>query len=185
MLIVYYTCIFLIYSCFLSHVGAFWGAFLAPIIAIILFNVVLFVCICVVVVRAIKRKIAESELTLHKAIFRAAFNICGLMFLFGLTWLFAILTFSVSGVRETFQLLFTISNSLQGAFIFLFTCVFSSDVREWWRSIFKSRKGTKLSHYSLTQPKTFSTGIRLPNSGMSYTNPVLKVIGDSPLQGSL
>ena len=142
-----------------------------------LFNVVLFVCIIVVVIRFIKRKKATSDSMDHKTILRITFNIFGLMFLFGLTWLFAILTFSVSGLRETFQLLFTIFNSLQGAFIFLFTCVLSPEARKGWRSVFRSRKSahTKLSHYSSSKPRTSSTGTWSLGSGKSGSNPFLKV----------
>ena len=63
-------------------------------------------------------------------------SIGGVMFLFGLTWLFAILTFSAApGFRETFQALFTVSNSFQGFFIFLFFCVFSKEAREHWKEV--------------------------------------------------
>ena len=161
-------------SCFLSHVGVFWGAFLAPIVAIMLFNVILFVCIIVVVIRFIKRKKAESESMDHKAIIRTMSNIFGLMFLFGLTWLFAVLTFSVSGLRETFQLLFTVFNSLQGAFIFLFTCVLSSQARKGWKSMLSHGKSAhvKFSHY---KPRASSTGGQSLGSGISYSNPLQKV----------
>ena len=55
-----------------------------------------------------------------KTMIRTMISIGGVLFLFGLTWLFFILTFSVHGLRETFQILFTVFNSLQGAFIFSF-----------------------------------------------------------------
>ena len=143
-------------------------------VAIVLFNVILFVCIVVVIIRFIKRKKSESNSMDHKAIIRITLNIFGLMFLFGLTWLFAIFTFSVSGLRETFQLLFTVFNSLQGAFIFLFTCVLNPEVRKGWRSMFGSRKSThaKLSHYSSSKPRTSLTGTWSLGSGKL---PLLKV----------
>lgn len=126
------------YSCFLSHPGAFWGAFLAPLLAIIVFNAVIFVCVIVVLIKHVKtsaelknRSISKEEAT------RLIFSISGVMSLFGLTWLFAILTFSTEGLRETFQILFTLFNSFQGLFIFLFVCVMSSDVRDEWKGLFK------------------------------------------------
>ena len=142
-----------------------------------LFNVILFICIIVVVIRFVKRKKAESESMDHNAIIRTTFNIFGLMFLFGLTWLFATLTFSVSGLRETFQLLFTVFNSLQGAFIFLFTCVLSSQARKGWKLMFSHGKSAhiKLNHYSSSKPRTSSTGGQSLGSGMSYSNPLMKV----------
>ena len=66
------------------------------------------------------------------------------MFLFGITWLFAILTFSVTGLRETFQILFTLFNSFQGFFIFLFFCTISKEARESWRELFGSGRQSEL-----------------------------------------
>ena len=124
------------YSCFLSHVGAFWGAFLAPIMAVMVFNVVIFVCVMVVLVRHVRSTASLKKQPVDiKTIVRLMFSIGGVMFLFGLTWLFAILTISVSGLRDTFQILFTIFNSLQGMFIFLFVCVISSDARDEWKRV--------------------------------------------------
>lgn len=142
-----------------------------------LFNLVLFVSIIVVVIRFIKRKKSKSNSMDLKAIIRITLNIFGLMFLFGLTWLFAIFTFSASGLRETFQLLFTFFNSFQGAFIFLFTCVLSPEARKGWRSMFSIRKSAhaKLSHYSSSKPRTSSTGTWSLGSGKSHLNPLLKV----------
>ena len=98
------------------------------------------------------------------------------MFLFGLTWLFAILTVSVPGLRETFQILFTVFNSFQGFFIFLFLCVFNKDAQESWKATLVCGKLSRLFHFSNTQSsgnlkprdKTKSKGNK--NSG---TNPVV------------
>lgn len=67
-------------------------------------------------------------------------SISGVMFLFGLTWLFAILTFSVTGFRETFQILFTVFNSLQGLFIFIFFCIFNKEALESWKELLSCGK---------------------------------------------
>ena len=166
---------FLFCSCFLSHVGAFWGAFLAPILAVMLFNVVLFVCIAVVLILHIRRRSKrKGESTDYKAIFRTSCSIFGLMCLFGLTWLFAILTFSASGLRETFQLLFTIFNSLQGAFIFIFICVLSPDAREGWKRLFCRKthsRHSKLSQYSSSS----KSGTLTSTLGRSNGSSTLKV----------
>ena len=69
-------------------------------------------------------------------------SISGVMFLFGLTWLFAILTFSTPGLRETFQALFTVFNSFQGFFIFLFFCIFNKEAREYWKEVLSCGKYT-------------------------------------------
>ena len=175
-------------SCFLSHVGAFWGAFLAPIFAIMLFNVVLFICIIVVLIRHVRsRALRTGGHVDHKDIIHTAFSIFGLMCLFGLTWLFAVFTFSVPGLRETFQLLFTVFNSLQGAFMFLLICVFSSEVRDEYKSwYFNHRKSTH--HTNLSQQHFLSkqyaayTGTKIKSYGMSVPNPLLKVTFTQTIQ---
>ena len=99
----------------------FWGTFLAPIFAVIVFNLVVFVCVVVVLLRHKMGRVARKQEQMKaKTALRLMFSISCVMLLFGLTWLFAILTFSATGLRETFQLLFTVFNSLQGFFIFLF-----------------------------------------------------------------
>lgn len=116
--------IILLCSCFLSHNGAFWGTFLGPILAMMVFNVVIFVCVIVVLVRHTRDAAARRmEVVGCKATIRLLTSIGGVMCLFGLTWLFALLTFSTTGLRETFQILFTVFNSFQGFFIFLFITV--------------------------------------------------------------
>ena len=66
------------------------------------------------------------------------------MFLFGITWFFAILTISVTGLRETFQILFTLFNSFQGFFIFLFFCAINKEARESWKEMFGSGRQSLL-----------------------------------------
>ena len=88
-------------------------------------------------------------------------SIAGVIFLFGLSWLFAILTFSVGGLRETFQILFTIFNSLQGFFIFLFLCVFNKDALESWKTFVSCvRYRSNLLHPS---QHSFSSGSTTSN----------------------
>ena len=65
-----------------------------------------------------------------KTAVRLLISITGVMFLFGLTWLFG--AFTVADASLAFQILFVVFNSLQGFFIFLFICVFSKDTRELW-----------------------------------------------------
>ena len=173
----------LVCSCFLSHPGAFWGAFLVPIFAIMIFNIVIFIWVIVVLVRHTRGTAArKKEAVGNKTIIRLMISISGVMFLFGLTWLFAILTFSVTGLRETFQILFTVFNSFQGFFIFLFFCVLNKEAVESWKELlscgrYKSKllhpSQAKLSSTAMTkktkQSKTGSTGFTL-SSGGKYTS---------------
>ena len=170
----------LVCSCFLSHPGAFWGAFLVPIIVVMIFNIVIFVWVIVVLVRHTRGTAArKKESVSNKTIIRLMISISGVMFLFGLTWLFAILTFSSpEGLRETFQIIFTIFNSFQGFFIFLFFCVFNKEALESWKELLSCGKyKSKLLHPSKAkfstsavtkkakQSKTGSTGLTLSSGG--------------------
>ena len=154
----------LFHSCFLSHPGAFWGAFLAPLLAILVFNAVVFVCVITVLIKHVRSsaKLKNTNIS-KKEMIRLTFSIGGVMCLFGLTWLFAILTFSVTGLREAFQILFTIFNSFQGLFIFLFICVMSSDVREEWKGVFKIKVQTspplKQQYNRKVVPNTTNTNV--------------------------
>ena len=98
-------------------------------------------------------------------------SISGVMFLFGLTWLFAALTVSVTGLRHIFQILFVVFNSFQGFFIFLFFCIYNKEAIDSWREFFtKGTNKSKLPHPSKAkycsgmgtgkpkQTKTTSTG---------------------------
>ena len=94
-------------------------------------------------------------------------SISGVMFLFGLTWLFAILTFSVTGLRETFQILFVIFNSFQGFFIFLFFCVFNNEALESWKELLScGNYQSKLLHPSQFK---FGTGTVIKNPRQTNT----------------
>ena len=123
---------------------------------------------------------------------RLLISITGVMFLFGLTWLFAALT--VSSASLVFQILFALFNSLQGFFIFLFFCVFSSDARESWKQMLycDRYKPGSLSHPKVTgdtakqkahvlNPTTLGHSTKLRSercssemdTSVSYTNPAV------------
>ncbi len=124
-------------SCFHKHVGVFFGAFLGPIFAVLLFNVVIFIWVIVILVRHTRGKMERSQEKMSsKTAIRLLISISGIMFLFGLTWLFAAFTFQIAGsnvIRTIFQILFTVFSSFQGLFIFLFFVMFNPEARESWR----------------------------------------------------
>ena len=99
-------------------------------------------------------------------------SISGVMFLFGLTWLFAILTFS--GLGGTFQVLFTIFNSFQGFFIFLFFCVFNKDAVESWKELLSCGKyKSKLLHPSTASSAPIKKS-KQASSGSKGQSPTLE-----------
>ena len=128
-------------SCFLSNAGAFGGSFLAPIAVVLTFNVVIFIWIIVVLIQHTKRTASRrNESIKRQTIVHLMISISGIMFLFGMTWFFAVLTFSSPGLREVGSTLFTVFSSLQGFFIFIFFCLASKEARESWREFLSCGK---------------------------------------------
>ena len=103
-----------------------------------------FICVIFVLVRQVRRRSKatttnneDAQKMGYKKIIFLMIRISGVMALFGLTWLFAILTFvSVTGLQELFQILFTIFNSFQGCFIFIFLCILDHRVRKAWKRVY-------------------------------------------------
>ena len=111
-----------------------FGAYLGPIFAILLFNIVIFVMVVTVLIKQARKKMGSNDRANRQKVIRIMISIMGLMALFGLTWVFA--AFTVGVASTAFQLLFAIFNSLQGFFIFLFFCVFGREGRELWLKVF-------------------------------------------------
>ena len=151
---------YLLSSCFISDATVFFVAFLGPIFAILLFNVVIFVLVIGVLIRNTLSHSKTLKNGNGKITVRLLISITGVMFLFGLTWLFGALTvtgFGSSGASTAFQVIFVMLNAFQGFFIFLFFCVFSKDARESWLEVFTcGRYHSKYLHPS--QAKYVSPG---------------------------
>ena len=124
----------------------FFGAFLGPIFAILLFNTVIFVIIITVLIKHSKKKFdREVDQGKRKTTLRLMFSIVGVMSIFGLAWFFGALTV----VRRSFaiQVLFAIFNSLQGFMIFLFFCVVNKESRDLWTELICRRKKLQTSSF--------------------------------------
>ena len=130
----------ILFSYFIGDTAVFFGAFLGPIFPILIFNTVIFVIIVYVIIKhTISNAHREDDKKINpKTGLRLLISITGVMFLFGLTWLFGALT--VTGATLAFQVLFVFSNAFQGFFIFLFFCVFSRDARELWKETLSCRR---------------------------------------------
>ena len=133
------------HSCFISDIGVFFGAFLVPIILIMIFNVCIFISSSYVV---IKLKINQQKRNQARTNMKKT-NTCkllallaGFMFLLGLSWL--ILMFTVVGADTNIyaafaiQWLFVFFNSLQGFFLFVFFVALNRDARKLWLVRFQS-----------------------------------------------
>ncbi|CAG2222329.1 ADGRG6 [Mytilus edulis] len=91
-----------------------------------------------------------------------------LIVLLGLTWAFAI--FSIDGGGIVFQYLFTIFNSLQGLFIFIFYCLLKTEAQQAWKRKF-GRAPPKYSGPTMSKERTIDTRSRDATSN-TYTSEV-------------
>ena len=147
------------------------GSFLAPILVMIFINTVIFIWVVVVVSRHTRDKAARTNTAINKQqILRMMISISGVLFLFGLTWLFFVLTISVPGLRETFQILFTVFNSLQGFFVFAF--ILFTEGFSYWKAAFLSCKSkpTQISLQVNASWKNKSTDVSTLSKSKSETS---------------
>ena len=133
----------------------FFGLFLGPVLALVLFNAVVFVLVIRVLVKHSVRKLEDVDRK-KKAIgtVKTLVSVVSIMLMFGLQWLFG--AFTIAEASEAFQWLFVIFASLQGFFLFLFFCLLSQDAREEWLNLFslgmrnKKKRGVFASNVSQT-----------------------------------
>ncbi|NXJ36439.1 AGRG2 protein, partial [Ciconia maguari] len=92
---------------------------------IFLINISMFIVVLIQLCRIKKKKQLGAQ---RKNSIQDLRSVAGLTFLLGITWGFAFFT-----VNEVFTYLFTIFNTLQGFFIFVFYCVTKENVRKQWR----------------------------------------------------
>ena len=161
---------YLLHSCFLGELVVFLMAFLVPVMLILIFNCVIYVLILrVLILHAVRKnqRLQKSTMTPSEAV-KMLLSFTGIMFLFGMTWIFGIFTFiSEPGVSYALQFLFAFFNAFQGFFIFLFFVVLSSDSRAAWKSLLCPclvKKGQTTSKNYLSSDKK-----RLSNDTSSNT----------------
>ena len=159
----------------------FFGAFLVPVILIILFNACIFIVSSYVVIR-LKVKQQKNNLACKgskepqkfpmspKDTCKLLALLAGFMFLLGLSWI--ILLFTVVGADTNIytafaiQWLFVFFNSLQGFFLFVFFVALNRDARNMWFKLLcpwlKKQKGSyskRFKHSSSTSGNTASTKV--------------------------
>ena len=117
----------------------FFGLFLGPLFAVLIFNLVIFVLVIRVLVKHSRRKVEKAaDAKKYQQSFRTMISIGGVMFIFGLSWFFG--AFTIAAASPAFQWLFVIFNTLQGFFLFIFFCVIGEDAREAWLDVFRIGK---------------------------------------------
>ena len=90
-------------------------------------------------------------------------NITGISCLLGLTWVFGALT--VTKAEQAFQIVFTVTNTLQGFFIFIFYCLLNGDVRlAWTQKLLGKRPTTKSTSSMKEGSRSTQLSLKLPSS---------------------
>ncbi|KAF3703234.1 Adhesion G-protein coupled receptor G6 G-protein coupled receptor 126 [Channa argus] len=95
---------------------------------VFLLNVAMFI---VVMMQICRRSGKRSNRKAREEVLRNLRSAISLTFLLGMTWGFALLSWGP--FHTTFSYLFTIFNSLQGLFIFIFHCALKENVQKQWR----------------------------------------------------
>ncbi|XP_073342675.1 adhesion G-protein coupled receptor G2 [Pagrus major] len=113
--------------CWLQNDVYFYVTVVAFVLLILLCNISVFVVVLIQIRQMrVNKRSANSRSSLHDL--RA---VAGLTVLLGLTW--ALAFFSFGPAKVAMMYLFSILNSLQGFFVFLFHCLMKENVRNQWR----------------------------------------------------
>ncbi|XP_044174176.1 uncharacterized protein LOC114947269 isoform X3 [Acropora millepora] len=112
------------HACWLDISSGLIWAFIAPVISIILVNIVVFILVFrkMMGTRHMQNK---TQIEKVKAGIKASAVILPLL---GITWLFGLLAFNSATIA--FKYIFAIANSLQGFMIFIFHCLLNKQIRD-------------------------------------------------------
>ncbi|XP_061855331.1 adhesion G-protein coupled receptor G2 isoform X2 [Colius striatus] len=111
--------------CWIKNRVVFYITAVGYFCLIFLINISMFIVVLIQLCRIKKKKQLGAQ---RKTSIQDLRSVAGLTFLLGITWGFAFFT-----VNDVFTYLFTIFNTLQGFFIFIFYCVTKENVRKQWR----------------------------------------------------
>nr|XP_055042588.1 adhesion G-protein coupled receptor G6-like isoform X14 [Misgurnus anguillicaudatus] len=114
--------------CWIRSTVVFYVTCVGYFSMLFLMNVAMFI---VVMIQICGRNGKRSNRTLREEILRNLRSVVSLTFLLGMTWGFAF--FAWGPVSLAFMYLFSIFNSLQGLFIFVFHCALKENVQKQWR----------------------------------------------------
>ncbi|KAG9350888.1 hypothetical protein JZ751_024777 [Albula glossodonta] len=121
-------------ECWLSTENNFVWSFIGPACLIILVNLIAFGVIIYKVYR--HTAVKKPEISHYENIRSCARGALALLFVLGATWTFGIL--HILNETTLTAYLFTISNTFQGMFIFIFLCVLSRKIQEEYYRLFKN-----------------------------------------------
>lgn len=175
-----------LYSCFISDNRIRYGIFLAPLFAILIFNLIIFVLVARVLIKHSKRNLgrAKDDKDVKKVVsgtIKTLLSVVSVMFMFGLSWLFGAL--SISEAAIVFQWLFVIFNTSQGFMLFIFFCVIGNDAREEWKKLLScyryqgSKKGVAAPSSTGARSKSYQTRETSLTSRMVASNTIRRSVG--------
>lgn len=108
---------------------AFYALFLAPIVLVIITNIVFFA----LVVKVIKNSKSSANITDHEQVLRQLKAAVGVMVLLGTGWFFGIfMSVPAPELQLGMQYIFIFLNGSQGFFVFLFYIVLNEQVKSYW-----------------------------------------------------
>uniref|UniRef100_A0A3B3Q7A4 Adhesion G-protein coupled receptor G2 n=1 Tax=Paramormyrops kingsleyae TaxID=1676925 RepID=A0A3B3Q7A4_9TELE len=113
----------------LNDQTVFYVGVVAYFCLVFLINLAMFVVVLVQLCRIKRQNPHNSQ---HRSVLQDLRSVAGLTILLGLTWGFAF--FAWGPLNLPFMYLFSIFNSLQGFFIFIFHCAIKENVRQQWRT---------------------------------------------------
>ncbi|XP_039369919.1 adhesion G protein-coupled receptor E3-like isoform X2 [Mauremys reevesii] len=152
--------------CWLSLDRGFHWSFLGPVCAIILINLTFFLA-TLWILRDKLSSLNEDVSTL-KDTRLLTFKAIAQLFILGCTWSLGL--FQVGSAKMVMAYLFTIVNSLQGAFIFLVHCLLNRQVREAYRRWIKgTRKPSPTIQTGSVSVSTVTTSTKMVSWGESST----------------
>ncbi|XP_051930503.1 adhesion G protein-coupled receptor L4 [Hippocampus zosterae] len=120
--------------CWLSTENHFIWSFIGPACLIILVNLLAFGVIIYKVYR--HTVVKKPEISHYENIRSCARGAVALLFVLGATWTFGVLHILYENTLTAY--LFTITNTFQGMFIFIFLCVLSRKIQEEYYRLFKN-----------------------------------------------
>ncbi|KAH9496025.1 Adhesion G-protein coupled receptor D1 [Bulinus truncatus] len=108
--------------CWLSTDGGVIWSFIGPALFVLTMNIL----VLIVVIQSIQSSYGMMDKSIRARSVSVARTLCFLTPIFGLSWVFGIL--SMSSEEKVFQYLFAFLNSLQGLFIFILQCLVRKQV---------------------------------------------------------
>ncbi|KAM9389949.1 adhesion G-protein coupled receptor G2 [Phaethornis superciliosus] len=111
--------------CWIKSEITFYTSAVGYFCVIFLINISMFIVVLIQLCRIKRKKQLGAQ---RRTSIQDLRSVAGLTFLLGITWGFAFFE-----VNEVFTYLFTIFNTLQGFFIFIFYCATKENVRKQWR----------------------------------------------------